>query len=542
MKKTLVFILMLAMVLSLIAIPASAEGEAFLYSFETTVDGERVYDLSSLAVGTEITVTVTMTRTDIEDGDTYEAWGFEMDITDFGLDYIAGTGWDCTYQGETFEVTPSNYWVGGATGTGAIRFYFITGSSSETFTLAKTVSVSARYIMTDSATAQVAVPMPLLYLEGSMQKADIAAEQPYVPIDPHAGKLTVTFDPAGGVMSTPSTLKVTKGESIVLPGATRKGFALKGWDDGTAILAEGSEFSPTEDVTLTAVWKSEGGPVDVTVNVLDTSNGITAEGTINGDGSVTVHAEDPEGTETGYVLGGLQVIVTGVDDGQVVAIIDPETGAVLDIVEKSYVENGTAWALLDGPATIKIIDNVKPFEDVNSGAWYNAAVEFVSSHELFNGVSATVFSPESRMTRGMLVTVLWRLEGKPDPGNAEGFDDVAEGLFYSDAVRWAAENGIVNGVGGGKFLPDDNISREQMAAVLHRYVQYIVRGINAGDEDLSVYSDVTSVSEWAFEDVSWAVGAGIFRGRGDGTLGPQATASRAEVAQMLLRLVASIVK
>ncbi len=176
------------------------------------------------------------------------------------------------------------------------------------------------------------------------------------------------------------------------------------------------------------------------------------------------------------------------------------------------------------------------FIDVPVGSWYEEAIDFVTDRGLFQGTSDTTFSPELSMTRAMLVTVLWRLDGKPGPATAGEFDDVPGDQWYSDAVFWAAANGIVDGYGDGRFGPDDPITREQMAVILYRYCAF--KGYETSEPaDISRYDDAESVSSWAREAICWANGAGLITGMTDTTLAPKETATRAQVATILMRFV-----
>ena len=174
------------------------------------------------------------------------------------------------------------------------------------------------------------------------------------------------------------------------------------------------------------------------------------------------------------------------------------------------------------------------FADLTESAWYYEAVKYVVTNGLMNGMSIRSFAPEASMTRAMLVTVLWRYEDSPQEG-INKFTDVPDDQWYADAVAWAAANGIVGGVGNGKFDPNSKITREQMAAILYRYAQKI--GIDTGKRgDLSKFPDASRVSDWAKEAIAWAVAEGIIGGS-DGKLLPQGNATRAQVATILMRFI-----
>ena len=176
---------------------------------------------------------------------------------------------------------------------------------------------------------------------------------------------------------------------------------------------------------------------------------------------------------------------------------------------------------------------VNPFVDVQQGHWFYEAVEFACSNDLFNGVDALHFGPGKPMTRAMLVTVLHRLAGKPAGGEST-FTDVKGGIWYSEAVAWASASGVVGGVGGGRFAPERNVTREQLAAILYRYAQNRGYDVSA-DAALTEFADASLVSGYAVSAMRWASGAGILSGKSGNRLDPQGNATRAEVAMILLR-------
>lgn len=173
------------------------------------------------------------------------------------------------------------------------------------------------------------------------------------------------------------------------------------------------------------------------------------------------------------------------------------------------------------------------FTDVPATHWAAGAVEFVTSQGLLQGTGASTFAPEQPMTRAMLVTALWREAGSPVVNFAMEFDDVAEGQWYTEAVRWAASEGIVAGTGKG-FSPNAALTRESLAAILFRYA-----GGQADGGSLDSYADGTGVSAWAREAMNWAVAQGLITGKSGGRLDPGGTASRAEVSAILMRYVQS---
>ncbi len=172
-----------------------------------------------------------------------------------------------------------------------------------------------------------------------------------------------------------------------------------------------------------------------------------------------------------------------------------------------------------------------PFIDVNPNSWYYSAIEFVYNKGIMNGVTASTFNPDGTITRGMIVTMLWRMAGEPS-AVAAGFADVAADSYYAKAIAWAAKNGIIEGYSASTFGPNDAITREQLATVLYRYAKYL--GYTTTGSSLSGYYDASRVSSWAKDAMGWAVKNGVVTGLSSTRLNPTGTASRAEAAQMFM--------
>ena len=172
-----------------------------------------------------------------------------------------------------------------------------------------------------------------------------------------------------------------------------------------------------------------------------------------------------------------------------------------------------------------------PFIDVNPNSWYYSAIEFVYNKGIMNGVTASSFNPDGTITRGMIVTMLWRMAGEPSAVSA-GFADVAADSYYAKAIAWAANNGIIEGYSASSFGPNDAITREQLATVLYRYAKYL--GYTTTGSSLSGYYDASRVSSWAKDAMGWAVKNGVVTGLSSTWLNPNGTASRAEAAQMFM--------
>ena len=172
-----------------------------------------------------------------------------------------------------------------------------------------------------------------------------------------------------------------------------------------------------------------------------------------------------------------------------------------------------------------------PFTDVKAGAWYADAVKYVFDQGLMSGMSAQEFGPDGQVTRGQVVTILWRLAGSPTV-SGKAFPDVSASAWYADAVAWASANGVVSGYENGGFGPGDPVTREQLAAILYRYA--LISGKDADQTaDLSGYTDSVTISAWAPQALKWAVGSGLISGTGTHTLSPRGTATRAQIAVIL---------
>ena len=177
-----------------------------------------------------------------------------------------------------------------------------------------------------------------------------------------------------------------------------------------------------------------------------------------------------------------------------------------------------------------------PFKDITTDHPFYEDIKYVYEKGLMQGVREDIFQSATTTTRGMITTILYRMEGEPAVKNASSFRDVADGMYYSNAVAWAAANGIVNGYADGTFQPDQTISREQMAAILYRYAQYKGCDVSVGeDTNILSYTDATQVATYAVPAFQWAVGAGIINGTTATTLSPKGSATRGQVAAILHR-------
>ena len=199
-----------------------------------------------------------------------------------------------------------------------------------------------------------------------------------------------------------------------------------------------------------------------------------------------------------------------------------------DILEPGY-DSRSGWGVL--PDTFEV---PCPFPDTGD-AWSREGISYASENGLMQGTGDGLFDPRSPLTRAMLVTILWRMEGSPKMYTICHFGDVPSDSWYHDAVRWAVSKQLVNGYSRTRFGPDDSVSREQAAAILMRYASY--KGHGTATEDLSgSYDDSDQISAWAREAVNGALGMGIITGTGSHTLSPKAPLTRAQTATVIMRL------
>ena len=189
------------------------------------------------------------------------------------------------------------------------------------------------------------------------------------------------------------------------------------------------------------------------------------------------------------------------------------------------------WRVDENPGT-----DVNPFTDISEKDWFYGDVMFVYENGLMLGTSKTLFSPHGTVMRGMMATILWRMEGSPVPKGKNSFTDVEAGKWYADAITWTAENGIFAGYGKDKFGPDDPITREQLAAIFYRYADYKGYDLTVKG-DLDKFKDADKITDYAKTAMQWAVGSGLVKGKSGNLLDPQGTATRAEIAAMLHRFI-----
>lgn len=377
-----------------------------------------------------------------------------------------------------------------------------------------------------------------------------------IPIVLSADGLTDAEKPAPVTATLSDGTPVTSG--MTLEGGAQ--ITLSTATEGAVIRYTLDDTCPCKDAALTYT-----GPITITKDtvlraaaLLDGvySDTIRLELTVSGGAEEPENPDDPGGSggssSGGGGGGGLAAdnrpsVSTGeggtVTAGDGTVTITPDEGYRIGsvTVNGEEVEIPTDGILtgLDSDDEVTVAferitdDTGLPFADVAPASWYHDAVQYVYENGMMNGTSDTLFSPDATVTRAMIVTILHRLENAPASA-ASGFTDVAAGMYYADAVGWAAANGIVNGVSETAFAPDDPITREQMAAILYRYAQFKGYDVTAS-ADLGAYTDAAQISAYAVAAMQWANAEGLITGNTGTTLNPKGHATRAEAATILMR-------
>ena len=306
-----------------------------------------------------------------------------------------------------------------------------------------------------------------------------------------------------------------------------------------------------KDASVKAVIPLSDAPVDMyTVNYEAGANGTVTSSVPNGStvmagSEVTLTAK----ADSGYYCDGWTVNGVKYDGGSEKTFTVNENVTIAASFAKITISGGNPSQVItdsdkdsDKDDTGETKDDDKgettpelPFTDVK-GHWAADAIRLAYDNRLMNGVTDDTFAPDATLTRAMLVTTLYRMEGEPEVSGTAAFTDVVSGSWYEKAVMWASANGIVSGVSDTSFAPDANITREQLAAMLYRYAQYKKYDSSVGeDTNILSYDDAQSISEYAVPAIQWAVSAGLINGRTDTTIVPGGAATRAETASILAR-------
>lgn len=347
-----------------------------------------------------------------------------------------------------------------------------------------------------------------------------------------------TLQAAADAAKSTDVISVKSGASHELNFTTTKSVKVKN-DTGVAITVKfnGTNKDVAKDATETFSYtKPSSGGSSGGSSSGKTTYKVTTSAVNNGG----VNAS-PSNAEKGAAI----TITLSPDKGyklDKLTVIDG-FGKTVSTVKKSdtvYTFTMPASAVKVGVSYVKATETPSKtkFNDVSANDWFASAVDYVTGKGMMNGTADNTFSPKANTTRGMVVTVLYRLENQPST-SAASFTDVASGAYYANAVAWANANGIVSGYGSGKFGPNDKVTREQLAAILYRYAQYKKYDVS-GANSLDGYTDAQSVSSYAVPALQWANAAGVVTGKSGSKLDPKGNATRAEVAAMLMRFCENV--
>ena len=350
-----------------------------------------------------------------------------------------------------------------------------------------------------------------------------------------------TLSGGGKVTLTLERGNLPDGVVVTVSGTDEAGNAVTMTDNGDGTYSA-TLPNKTQTYTFTAVydgWQTIAPKTDIaTVKVQQRSSGgepakpsFPVKIANSGDGVAKV--------DKSYASAGAKVTIT-VTPGRNATVqritVTDEDGQRLKLTEN---RDGTySFTMPSGTANVyvRFSGSGLPFADVPSGSWYYDDIAYVYDAGLMTGLTATTFGPNLSTTRGMIVTILWRMENEPAAKHGCPFADVRRGSYYEQAIAWASENGIVTGFDASTFAPDRAITREQLAAILFRFAAY--RGMDAVTlrENLSSFQDQAAISAYAVSALNWAVGEGLMQGTGD-KLEPTGSATRAQVAAMLRRFI-----
>ena len=322
-----------------------------------------------------------------------------------------------------------------------------------------------------------------------------------------------------------TTTVVEKGTTIpLLKALPNQGYNhFVGWTDGTNTYKGGSTVTIQGNTTFTAQWSyiPPANP-NYKITIGDMENGtVTANPTAAKAGATVTLTPVPD---EGYALSTLTVTDRF---GDAVRVTENSDGTYTFPMPNGQVTVTATFVETEEPVA-------EPFVDVAEGDWFYDAVVYAYQNELMDGVGGNRFAPNSETTRAQLVTILYRLEGEPAVSGDLPFTDVEAGIWYTDAILWAAQNNIVNGVSDTEFAPGDDLTRQQLVTILYRYAEAKGYDVSAS-ADLSGYPDADQVQDYAQPAMAWAVAENIIQGMEDGTLKPAGNASRAQIATILMR-------
>ena len=368
-------------------------------------------------------------------------------------------------------------------------------------------------LVTNAATA----PFCVVDTTSSKAQSDMVS-LPSVPRGTAISSVSGSLAKYWSLVSTGGTLSVTdeNSEPVTLSGAVTGTVSFAYTKNSSDDSTSGGGGGSATYYTITA--KAEKG------------------GTISPDGTVSV-AKNADKTFTitpnkGYEV--KDVLVDGESVGKV-------TEYTFDDITKAHTITATFEEVAE-EVKEEVPETGVSYDDVKDSDWFKKAVDYVTEKGLMSGIGEGKFAPTISTDRGMIVTILWRLEGQPSATAKASFTDVAQGEYYAEAVAWAAENKIVEGYGNGMFGPKDTITREQMASILYRYSKFKGYDTTQGGMAVREFSDYSKISGWALEDVTWAVNANLLSGVNESQLDPNGKATRAQVASILMRYCEDVAK
>lgn len=367
--------------------------------------------------------------------------------------------------------------------------------------------------------------------------------------DPDDTLPVITFDPTeGSIADSAKTQKInTSGHLASLPTASRSGYRLDGWytkAEGGDKITTDTLF--TENTTVYAQWSkksSSSSRYDGYITIINPKNGevSVSDDWANEDEKITLTITPDDGYEVDKIEivddEGDKIDAKKVDDKDdkytfrmancdvTVTVTFKEEGKTTEDTDKEEDKDD------ESTETTEL-----NFTDVKESDWFFKGVEYVVDKGIMSGVSENEFAPSGKLTRAMLVQMLYNMESRPACDAENAFMDVPVGQWYTDAVIWANDAKIVSGMGEGLFAPNMEITREQMVAMLYNYAKYKGYDVTAST-DLSKFADNASVSAWAQPAMQWAVAEGYISGMGDNQLAPQGTATRAEIASVIMRFM-----
>lgn len=333
-------------------------------------------------------------------------------------------------------------------------------------------------------------------------------------------------------VSVISGMAVQEGTELTITAVPAEGYKVSTLKINDKSFTSGSTHTLVEDITITATFTKSstgssgggggGGTSSYTVK-FETNGGTEIKDVKVAKNNTVEKPKDPE--RAGYAFDGWYC------DEKLETIYDFETKVTRAI---------TLYAKWN-PQTVDpggSSEWINPFIDVDADDWYYDDVKYTNKNGLMMGTSNTLFSPDATLTRAMLVTVLYRAEGELEITGTTTFEDVDDNAYYAKAVVWGQQNGIIKGYSETEFAPDANITREQIAAIMHRYAQHKGYDVSAGENtNILSYDDFDSISEYAIASMQYAVGSGLMRGKTTSTLNPLDNATRAEIAAILHRFI-----